>query len=71
VQIRHGSNSSFGAVPPASEGLATVELFEGERELLDDFLSRLQSIIQRPPASPPRPPDDTQPARFPRKKARS
>ena len=62
VQILLGSDPSGAGRTDAGEGFASPERFEGEQELLDDFLSRLQSIIRGAPAAP-RSADDTLPSR--------
>lgn len=59
VQIQLTSDLPSG--PSARDRTAPLELVEENRELLDDFLSRLQSIIRRPPASAPSSADDTRP----------
>jgi hypothetical protein len=66
VQIELTSEPVTGQGRPApGEGRAPLQIFEEEQELLDDFLSRLQSIIRRAPVPPPASLDDTRPARFP------
>jgi len=61
VQILLGSDPSGAGRTDAGEGFASPERFEGEQELLDDFLSRLQSIIRGSQA--PQSADDTRPSR--------
>lgn len=66
VQIELGSEPATGHGHPVSgENGVPLQIFE-EQELLDDFLSRLQSIIRRAPARPAASLDDTRPTRFPR-----
>jgi hypothetical protein len=62
VQILLGSDSSGAGPPDPRDGFAPQERLEGEQEVLDDFLSRLQSIIGGSPAAP-RSADDTHPSR--------
>ena len=70
MQIELTSEPATGQGRPVSgENGAPLQIFEGEQELLDDFLSRLQSIIRRAPAPPPALLDDTRPARFHRRRS--
>jgi hypothetical protein len=54
-------------MPAGRETVASIELPAGERELLDDFLSRLQTIIRNSSSSPASA-DDTRPTSRPRKR---
>ena len=68
MQIRVSADSLGGQdVPVGRETVASLELPAGERELLDDFLSRLQTIIRNSSSSPASG-DDTRPTRRPRKR---
>jgi hypothetical protein len=62
VQIQLTSDPLSGHGAPASQEGSGRDGFYGEKELLDDFLSRLQSIIRRSPASTPSSLDDTRPS---------
>jgi hypothetical protein len=70
VQIQLTSDPTSGSRRPTGDAVTSLEIFEGQQELLDDFLSRLQSIIRQAPASSPRSPDDTRPTGF-RRRVRS
>jgi hypothetical protein len=70
VQIELTSNTGTGQGRlDSAEGRVPLQAFEGERELLDDFLSRLQSIIRLAPTASPASLDDTRPTRFPRRRS--
>jgi hypothetical protein len=70
VQIELASESGTGQGRlDSGKGGIPLQSFEGEQELLDDFLARLQSIIRRAPAPPPASLDDTRPTRFPRRRS--
>jgi hypothetical protein len=69
VQIRVSSDLLGGQDGVAGrETVTSIELPEGERELLDDFLGRLQAIIRNSTSPAPASADDTRPARHPRKR---
>jgi hypothetical protein len=68
VQIRASADPLGGQdLRAGRETVASIDLPAGERELLDDFLSRLQTIILNSSSSSASA-DDTRPARHPRKR---